>query len=71
MDTRGLYEKYTVIDNETGECITDRCLVLIPQKDVSARIAILWFASAVSKENPIFAKDLRDWIYGLDPIKSE
>lgn len=53
---KGLYNKYTIIKNETGKKVTDRCFVLKPDQDPAAREALRTYAKATKNEE--LAKDL-------------
>lgn len=48
----GLYNKYTIIDNRTGEVVTEECFVLKPKTDEAARIALKTYADAIDYEKP-------------------
>ena len=60
---KGLYPKYKVINNRTGEEVKDACFIMKPETDEAARVAILAYANAT--DNKKLADDLRKWIkYG-------
>jgi hypothetical protein len=59
MTKYGLYNKYTVINKETGEETTDRLFILKPDKDPAARAALKAYAAATDNEK--LAKDLIHW----------
>lgn len=59
---KGLYGKYTVINNDTGEEVTD-CFVLRPKKDMAARAALKAYARAT--EDIPLAEDILHWIIKL------
>ena len=61
---KGLYSKYTVIDNTTHEVIQD-CFVLRPDKDPTAEDALLFYAEATQNEE--LAVDLAHWLQELHP----
>lgn len=44
-EEKGMYEKYSVINNLTGERVKD-CFVLKPTKDPAARAALRTYAEA-------------------------
>ena len=56
---RGLYGKYTVIKNETGETVDD-CFVLRPNKDPAALKALQIYADFTDDKQ--LAEDLYKWI---------
>jgi len=59
MDNNGLYEKYTVIKNSTGERVAD-CFVLCPKKDYAARKALE--AYCFYAESKKLKYDLTKWL---------
>ena len=48
---QGLYNKYTVINNETGREVEDWCFVLKPSKDPAAKVALKAYANATENES--------------------
>ncbi|MGW8822243.1 LexA family protein [Paenibacillus lautus] len=62
----GLYDKYTVINNETGQAIDGPCFVLRPDKDAAAIGALLQYAE--STPNTDLAMDITRWLSGLEEI---
>lgn len=63
--TRGLYDKYTVIRNDTGEEVRGT-FTLRPEVDPVARIALRAYAEAVRDENEHLAVDLLDWLDDIE-----
>lgn len=62
---KGLYEKYTLINNETGEEVQENFFILKPEKDEAARKALLAYAEATDNEQ--LADDLRNWVTPVVP----
>lgn len=60
-DQRGLYPKYKIIKNETGEEV-ENAFVLKPETDVHARTALMIYAQQVRDENPRLALEIEYWI---------
>lgn len=60
----GLYNKYTVTNNQTGREMTG-VFILKPDTDLAARAALLSYAAHVAYENPLLAADLRAWVKAL------
>ncbi|KZS47763.1 hypothetical protein AWU65_18460 [Paenibacillus glucanolyticus] len=60
----GLYNKYTVIDNETGRAVDGSCFVLMPDKDVAAVGALFQYAELTP--NTELAMDITRWLSRLD-----
>lgn len=60
----GLYEKYTVTNNETGEKVKD-CFVLRPDRDILAQHAIRVYAKAAGGA---LGRDLNNWIDALEDL---
>jgi SOS-response transcriptional repressor LexA len=56
----GLYDKYTVINNETGQAIDGVCFVLRPDKDAAAFGALLQYAELTP--NTDLAMDITRWL---------
>lgn len=67
MERRGLYHKYTITKNDTGEEVKRPSFLLLPESDPHARAALRTYAASVEDENPVLAADLRLW---LDDIES-
>lgn len=63
-DDRGLYQKYTVTNAETGEEV-EGCFVLKPENDTAARQALLSYALWCEPEQPQLAQDLRRWVLAI------
>lgn len=63
MEERGLYNKYRVISEETGEEVYG-CFVLKPQRDKAARKAIIKYAEETS--NKLLRKGLIEWMESLE-----
>ncbi|GAA0853530.1 hypothetical protein [Paenibacillus sp. Cedars] len=64
METKpGLYNKYTVIDNETGRAVDGSCFVLLPDKDVAAAGALFQYADLTP--NTELAMDITWWLSRL------
>lgn len=60
----GLYNKYTVINNETGKQVDGACFVLRPDRDTAAYGALLLYAKLTS--NTDLAMDLTRWLSSLE-----
>lgn len=58
--SKGLYDKFTVVYNETGETVTRFVFPLIPERDPYANVALIAYANAVAAENPKLARDIKD-----------
>lgn len=67
MEQQGLYQKYTIIKNSTGEEVKRPAFVLLPESDPHARIALRAYADAVEANNPVLASDLRSWMDSIEP----
>jgi len=63
----GLFGKY-IIQKTDGTPIDPNAqyLVLRPDTDIAARVAIRAYIQALSDENAVFKQDLIDWIKRLD-----
>jgi len=67
--SKGLYEKYTVINNKTGKQIKDMVFVLRPDRDV---VALKALETYVEYTGNIFLKeDLRDLIKHCQALKGD
>ena len=64
----GLYSKYTVVKNSTGELVTD-CFVLKPLKDETARKALLFYAD--NCKIPQLSADIKEWLQELKEMRVE
>lgn len=62
---KGLYSKYTVIENETGEEVGG-CFVLRPKKDKAARVALKAYAQAT--DNIQLSEDIIAWLALIENI---
>jgi hypothetical protein len=60
-DERGLYDKYTVINNETGQPVDYRTFTLKPDSDRHAALALLTYGVSCRIENPALSDDLMIW----------
>ena len=60
--TEGLYNKYTVINNDTKEEVLD-AFVLRPHKDKNAIKALYYYAELLG-ENNMLSSDLKKWLEG-------
>lgn len=60
---KGLYNKYTIINNETSKEVEGEYFVLKPAQDKAARAAILEYANVT--RNKELKSDLRMWIRRL------
>ena len=69
MEKQGLYSKYTITKNSTGEEIQD-AFVLKPLTDKHARKALRTYANSVRSENPDLARDLDAWLIGIGTEES-
>jgi hypothetical protein len=47
----GLYDKYTVTNNKTGEVVDGPTFVLRPDKDLNAALALMIYGAVVEDEN--------------------
>lgn len=65
MDDPGLYGKYTVVNNETGEQVTD-CFVLRPEHDRAARAALYVYGTRCG--NVALRDDLHAWVLRLEGL---
>lgn len=65
IEYRGLYDKYTVINNKTGKEV-EGCFVLRPNKDSHAFWAVFEYASRCKEENPILSEQLFRWLDRID-----
>lgn len=61
---KGLYNKYRIINRETGEEVEGEYFVLQPDKDAAARPAILRYAEET--ENLKLSMELYKWIQRID-----
>ncbi|MCP1134365.1 hypothetical protein NKT34_13755 [Paenibacillus polysaccharolyticus] len=66
---KGLYNKYTVINRETGKEAEGDYFILKPGKDKAARMALLEYAA--STDNTLLAVDLYVWVKKLEEISHE
>ncbi len=64
----GLYGKYTVVKNSTGELVTD-CFVLKPSKDETARKALLFYAD--NCKIPQLSDDIKEWLQELKEMRAD
>ena len=62
--SKGLYEKYTVINNRTGEQIKGMVFILRPDRDVVALKALETYVEYTG--NIFLKKDLSDFIKQLN-----
>lgn len=67
MNHRGLYHKYTIIKNSTGEEVKRPSFLLFPESDPHACAALRTYADAVEADNPVLAADLRSWMDRIEP----
>lgn len=63
---KGLYNKYIVINRETGKEAEGAYFVLQPDKDAAARPALLRYAEETAGGNEKLSADLWKWIQGID-----
>lgn len=70
MEPQGLYHKYTIIKNRTGEEVKRPSFVLLPENDPHARAALRAYAASVEAENAALAADLRSWMDSIEPETS-
>lgn len=66
MSDVGLYNKYTVINNDTGEEVTG-CFVLKPYKDKAALEALKRYAEVTNLQ--ALRRDLLDFISGFEEYR--
>ncbi len=64
---KGLYPKYTIIDNETGREVDGFAFVLKPEMDTCARAALRTYIEVVQPTNPQLAAELS---YALQQIEA-
>jgi hypothetical protein len=57
---KGLYKKYTLINNETGKEIEGEAFILRPDRDDTALVAMEAYAEAT--ENQSLKQDLKAWV---------
>ncbi|MCM3257125.1 hypothetical protein M3664_04920 [Paenibacillus lautus] len=60
MNNKGLYKKYTIINNETGQEVEGEYFVLKPENDPAARAALIHYATRT--ENKELGKDIVMWV---------
>ena len=60
----GMYPKFTVIKNATGE-MAYGCFVLRPDRDPASRVALAAYADEVRAEYPLLARDLDGWLLDM------
>lgn len=60
QDTNGYYQKFRVIDNRTGEEVTEPTFTLKLLSDPFARHAVLTYAQDIAEQNPQLLQDLND-----------
>lgn len=60
---KGLFDKYTVIKNETGQPIDNFAFILVPEKDPAAVTALQAYAKAT--DNSALANDLEVYLDSL------
>lgn len=63
---KGLYNKYKIINRETGKEVEGQYFVLKPEKDPAARAALEAYASATNNEQ--LEQDIYALLHGLPPI---
>jgi len=62
----GLYAKYTITNNATGEVVSD-AFVLKPATDRAARTALSIYGDMMREEgNEQLARDIETWVFDLD-----
>lgn len=67
----GLFEKYRVIRKGIGGGrIVENPFVLVPEKDPHAVVALIAYAASVEGENPTLAKELREWMDGVNAVRN-
>lgn len=57
----GLYKKYTVIKNSTGEEVQEETFTFNLETDPHAEVAMLAYAEAIQDINPRLALDIREY----------
>jgi len=62
---KGLYPKYTITNNETGEEVRG-AFILKPENDPHARTALAAYATSIQEANPILGKQIREWMAQLN-----
>lgn len=60
---KGIYDKYTVINNHTGDKVED-CFVLKPSTDKNAIKALREYANL--NKNSLIGSELNEWLNGFD-----
>ena len=63
-EQKGLFNKYTIINNETGEEVEGSYFVLKPETDKAARNALRIYACLTENKN--LAEDLFKWTDELE-----
>ena len=67
--SKGLYEKYTVINNETGKRIEGMVFILRPDRDVVALKALDTYAEYTN--NVLLKEDLHEFTKHQQRLKGE
>lgn len=73
MSDKGLYQKYQVIDRNTGQEVTGNhppvTFTLVPERDRAAVEALRYYAELIDTPsgNKVLANDLRVWLDSIDP----
>lgn len=59
---KGYYQKYTVIDNRTGEEVEGQTFTLNLDTDPAAKVAMQAYAEAIMQDNPTLYADILEMI---------
>ena len=65
---KGLFQKHTIINNETGEPVSGFAFVLRPETDLHARAALQTYIASVHEDNPHLAADLAYELQRICPL---
>jgi len=61
---KGLYSKYTLINNDTSKPVTGKYFILKPENDIAAVKALLTYAE--NTDNKLLSNDILDWLKNLN-----
>ena len=59
-EQKGLIAKFIVTRQSTGEQVFDPLFVLLPEKDVAARQALVKYSECT--QNKVLSDDIKDWV---------
>lgn len=63
---KGLYDKFIIIDKETGKIVEEATFTLVPRIDAAAVGALHVYASLIEINNPELAYDIRQLLRSLE-----